>query len=235
MWRVLSSELLYNRYVVVYILVLSLLSFISVHFYTPIFGRPMTYTNAGIISAGHMFFFFIGTILVSAWWKEHTYRSYILLPIGVWKIGALRLGMFLIYWIALFCIYFMWSRISQHFTIDAKMISVLCTQTGFILIVFSVIFLWSDLRESIGKNQTILSLPGRKTFGYGTLSIIAIVAFISLAGTVHTYQGKCSSQFDRFLCWMYQSDTGPVISVILGLSFASLTILTFGYRKSYVH
>ncbi|UCE20465.1 MAG: hypothetical protein JSV84_09060 [Gemmatimonadota bacterium] len=233
MWRVLSAELQYNRYVAIYILTLSVLSFISVHFYTPIFGRPMTYTNAGIISSGHMFFFFVGTILVSAWWKERTYRSHVLLPLGAWKIGAVRFGMYLIYWISLLCIYFIWSRISQHFTIDAKMISVLCTQTGFILIVFSLIFFWSDLRESTIKNRTILRMPGKKVFGLATLVTIMLISFISMAGTVHTYQRKCTSQFDRFLCWVYQSETGPVFFIALGLCFAMLTIMTFGRRRSY--
>ena len=234
MWRLLKAEIVYNRSVLIYILTLSGISFITVHYYTPIFRRPMTYPNAGIITAGHMFFFFIGTILVSAWWKEHTYRSHILLPCGVWKISVLRVGMFLCYWIALFCIYFIWSRISQHFTIDNKMISVLCTQTGFILTVFSLIFFWSDLRESLSRNRIIFNLPPRKVFGFGVLGVILFVSFISVAGTVHTYQGRDTSQLDRFLSWLYQSQTGPLIMVALGLCLALLTIWTFGRRRSYV-
>jgi hypothetical protein len=234
MWRLLRAEIQYNRSAIVYILVLSLLSFISLHFYQQIFGRAMIYPNAGIISSGHMFFFFVGTILVSAWWKEHTYRSHLFLPLGVWKIGLLRLGVFLAYWIALFCMYFIWSRLSQHFTIDDTMISVLCTQTGFTLIVFSLIFFWSDVRESLGTKRKILSVPGRRVFGFGTLAIILLIAFTSLAGTIHTYQGQCTGHFNLFLCWAYQSKTGPVVFVIIGLCFAPLTIMTFGRRKSYI-
>ena len=234
MWRLLKAEIIYNRSVLIYILTLSVISFITVHYYTPIFRKPMTYPNAGIISAGHMFFFFIGTILVSSWWKEHTYRSHVLLPFGVWKIGVLRVGMFLCYWIALFCIYFIWSRISQHFTIDNKMSSVLCTQTGFILTVFSLIFLWSDLRESMSRNKTFLNLPPRKVFGFGALGVILFVSFISLAGIVHTYQGKNKSQLDQFLSWLYQSHAGPLLLIVFGLCLVILTIWTFGYRRSYI-
>ena len=234
MWRLLKAEIVYNRSVLIYILTLSVISFITVHYYTPIFRKPMTHPNAGIVSAGHMFFFFIGTILVSSWWKEHTYRSHLLLPLGVWKIGVLRVVMFLSYWFALLCIYFIWSRISQHFIFDNKMISVLCTQTGFILTAFSLIFFWSDLRNSMSRNKTFFNLPSRRVLGFGVLGAILFVSFISVAGTVHTYQGRNKNQLDQFLSWLYQSHAGPLILIVLGLCLTILTIWTFGHRRSYV-
>ncbi len=128
--------------------------------------------------------------------------------------------------IALFIVY---DFLSRYFLIDTRTVLALCAQTGMALLIFSLYFFWDDLKDTFNQ-----SLNTRKTMGFMAVGLFLILCFIALAGVIHTYQGKHSSLFDLFLSWLYQSNSGVMLSAFLGVILSILTVYTFQLRKSYL-
>jgi len=217
-----------------YFCILSAMSFLTVHYYTQISGKPVISPNPGIISLGHIFFFAIGSILASSWGNEKTYRNHIRLPLAAWKVGLLRLGTFVLYWFFLITGYILWSGISQYFAVDRVALIVMSSQTGLILMAASLIFFWRDLRKTSDSVICFPGFPMRKLFGGFIILLLLLIGFTSMAGTIYTYQGNLGGFIDCILAWLYHSDAGSFILVLLGVFSAAGTILTFSHRRSYI-
>lgn len=236
MWRIVRAEIVYNNSVYLFIFVVSLLSFLVLHNWTAIIGEVPANMNIGYISLSHMFFFFVGTIFNSLWWKEKLYRRYLLIPISVWQIGIVRLILFIIFWFGIVMLFFIYTQISDYFAVDSLTLLSLCSQSGMVLVVFSLIFIWTDLRNLFSNHRTLLGVPRRKLFGIGALIFVSFFCFIAMAGIVHNYQthDRFGHITFNFWQWIYRTNSGVSFFIFLGLGLSVLSIATFVRRKSYL-
>lgn len=73
---------------------------------------------------------------------------------------------------------------------------------------------------------------------YAILIIVSVIffGFVALAGMIHTYQNSYPlGNINRnFYTWMYQSESGVLFFLILGMIFSFLSVHLFPKRKSFL-
>jgi hypothetical protein len=219
-WRLLKAELLYNLPVFWSILLTSLLGFLGLHFYPIIFRQTLTNMNTGYIYLSLAYSFFVMALLATPWAKEKRPRQLVCLPVSVRRIGRAHLSLHMIYWLAILALLFLWTGISEYFSMKHSMLRALCVLTGISFLAYSLIAFTSRFKESVGMN--ILQI-----------GLILLFGFVVVAGAVHTYQGKEDSHLiDNFLSWTFQSPISALVWLILGLGL-SILILFLSRAKSY--
>lgn len=230
MVRIFIAEILFYKKIFLNTILVSVFSFGILHNWPTITGEIPPNENIGYISISHMFFFFLAAFFQMTFWKKnHQNRRQMLLPVPLRQVGILRCLIISMYWIAMIALFIIYDFLSRYFLIDARTLLALCAQTGMALLIFSVYFFWDDLKDSFNQSLNI-----RKAIGFMTVASFLILCFISLAGIIHTYQGKDKSLFDLFLSWLYQSSSGALLTVLIGLVLSKLTVSTFQLRKSYL-
>jgi hypothetical protein len=230
MVRIFIAEILFYKKIFLNTILVSVFSFGILHNWPMITGEIPPNENIGYISISHMFFFFLAAIFQMTFWKKnYQYRRQMLLPVGLRQVGILRWIIISMYWITMIALFIIYDLLSRYFLIDARTVLALCAQTGMALLIFSIYFFWDDLKDTFKQ-----SLSTRRAIAVMTVGLSLIVCFIALAGIIHTYQGKNNSVFDLFLSWLYQSNSGVMLSVLLGAILSILTLSTFQLRKSYL-
>ena len=224
------AEILFYKKIFLNTIIVSVFSFGILHNWPAITKEIPPNENIGYISISHMFFFFLAAIFQMTFWKKnHQYRRQMLLPVTLRQIGVLRWFIISMYWITMIALFIVYDLLSRYFLIDAKTALALCAQTGMALLIFSIYFLWDDLEDTFNQ-----SLNMRKAIRFMAVASFLILCFVSLAGVIHTYQGKDGSSFDLFLSWLYQSNSGVLLLIFLGMILSILTVTTFQLRKSYL-
>lgn len=230
MMKILIAEIFFYKKIFFNTIFVSIFSFGILHNWPIITGEIPPNMNIGYISISHMFFFFLAAIFQMTFWKQNNqYRRQILLPIKLRQVGILRWIIISVYWITMIALIIAYDSLSRYFLIDTKTVLALCAQTGMALLIFSVYFFWDDLKDTFNQN-----LYRGKTIRFIAVATFLILCFIALAGVIHTYQGRNSSSFDLFLSWLYQSNSGVLLSIFLGMILSILTVTTFQLRKSYL-
>ncbi len=220
MWRLLKAEIIYNTPVFWSILLTSLLGFLGLHFYPIIFRQTLANMNMGYIYLSLAYSFFVMALLATPWAKEKKPRQLVCLPVSVRRIGRAHLSLHVIYWLAILVLFFLWTGISEYFSMNHSMLIALLVLTGISFLVYSLIGFTSRFKESVGLN--ILQI-----------CLILLFGFVVAAGAVHTYQGKEDSHLiDNFLSWTFQSPISALVWLILGLGL-SILILFLSRAKSY--
>lgn len=221
MWRLLKSEIRYNRPVFWYIFVCALLAFLSLHFWPAIFGTTPGNANIGYLFVVYFYFYFVMAILTTPWAKEKRIRQLMLLSISPLQIGMANLLLFFSYWFFLFGLFVIWIHISQFFSWATPTIISIATMTGMAFTVRACMVLLSQFQD-------------RKWRTISEGLVILIIGFLALAGVVHIFQqGADSDWFDRILSWMCQSPAGAGVWLLLGIGL-SITALFYPRPESYV-
>jgi len=234
MWAVLKAELNDNRQICFYILLASVFSFGILHNWPLLTGEVPENPNIGYISIAHIYFFFFGAILFTWYWsKRVSYRRQILLPFTARKVGIMRLLIFTSYWLLVVLIIVLDSFISKYYIMNSVMVRSILTQTGMALIAYSLFFFWQDLRDFSIVNNSPHGTGNRRYYDYLMFVLIALISFVAMAGIIHTYQGKGGSDYDWFLTWLYQSNSGILSSLLIGFLLSYVSIITFQKRKCY--
>ena len=233
MWQVLKSEWNYHRMFILYLITVSTLSFISIQFYPLYTGKPIILSNAGIISQGHIYFNFLGMILVSLSLRPNRNRHCLSLPISIWKIGLLRIFFYLSYWLLLVIFYLLFTQISENYLLNRTTLMILGTQTGIILIIYSVFFMGMDTIKSMKKGKLYFHISLRKWFGLLVGLLILSVSFLVISAIVMNYQNRGSSPIDRFLLGLYRSPTGTFSLLGIGMILIAASTYVFINRASY--
>ena len=233
MWQLLKSEWNYHRMILLFLITVSMLNFLSIQLYPLYVGKPIIEANAGIISVGNLYFYFI-MVLLSLSSRSNRSRHLLSLPVPLWTIGFLRLFFYMSYWIFLVLIYLSFTQISNHYQLNNTTRSILVSQTGIILIVYSTFFIGRDFIKSMNRKKKIGKLTMRQWLAMGFIVLIAIISFITMAGVIQNYQGKSHTQFDRFLTGLYQSEFGTLGLLCTGLLMAALGLSVYTRRASYI-
>jgi hypothetical protein len=219
-WRLLKAEIVYNTPVFWSILLTSLLGFLGIHFYPIIFGQTLTNLDTGYIYLSLAYFFFVMALLATPWAKEKRLRQLVCLPVSARWIGRAHLSLHLIYWLIIIVLFFLWTGISEYFSMNLSVLLALGVLTGVSFFVYSLIAFTGRFRESVGLN--ILQI-----------GLILLFGFVAVAGAVHTYQGKQNSHLiDDFLSWTFQSPISALVWLILGLGL-SILMISLSRAKSY--
>jgi hypothetical protein len=219
-WRLLKAEIVYNMPVFSSILLTSLVGFLGLHFYPMIFRQTPANMNTGFIYLSLAYFFFVMALLATPWAKEKRPRQLVCLPVSVRRIGRAHLSLHLVYWLAILALFFLWTGISKHFSVNLSVLVALGVLTGVSFFVYSLIAFTSRFKESVGLN--ILQI-----------GLILLFGFVVAAGAVHTYQGKQDSHIiDNFLSWTFQSPISSLVWLILGLGL-SILMISLSRAKSY--
>lgn len=146
----------------------------------------------------------------------------------------MRLLIFTSYWLLVVLIIVLDSFISKYYIMDSVMVRSILTQTGMALIAYSLFFFWQDLRDFSAVNNFPHGTGNRRYYDYLMFFLIAVVSFVAMAGIIHTYQRKGASDFDWFLTWLYQSNSGILSSLLIGFLLSCVSIITFQKRMCYL-
>jgi len=220
MWPILKAEIEYNRMINLYVMFVTVIGFLLLHFWPALFGL-VSNKNVGYMALCTMYFNFVLAVLTLPWAKEKRARHLISQPVSVRDIDLAHLALFILYWLEILVLFVIFVALSPYYFLDSATGIALLSQTGIVFIVYA----------GIAILNVFTDLAWRKT---GEISIFLIFAFIAVAGIVHTHQGiEDAHTVDRILSWVYRSPTGPFI-----LLFASVTLvllfLFYPWRKAYV-
>lgn len=220
MWPLLKAEMKYNSPILWYIVICSVLGFLGIHFMPDITGDAPLNPNSGSIFLSLMVAYFIMSMLSNPWGKEKRTRQFLKLPVSLQQIKISYFLVYVLYWILLVFIFLLCTLISKYFILDASAFLMLCVQTGIAFFIFALFGFVSCFPDSVG----------RKSF---EIFLLLVFLFISIAGVIHTYQGKGDSHFfDSVLSWIYRSKLSASLWLIFGLGL-TLLVLRFSSRKSY--
>jgi len=219
MWQVFKAEIDYIRLNLFYVLVVSSIGFLFLHFWPALFG-PAPTRNVGYISICYMYFYFVMALLILPWDKERRRRLLAVLPIPIRQISSVHLVLCVLYWMEILALFVIFVGLSPQFLLDSKTGIALLTQTGMIFIVYGCLGLMSVFPDSVWRKA-------------GEVSLLFIFALIATAGIVQSFQRKDAVYVvDRILSWLYQSLSGSLCVLFLGIAAVSL-VLFFPWRRSY--
>jgi len=220
MWQVLNAEISYIRLNLLYVLVVSSIGFLFLHFWPALFG-PAPTRNVGYMSICYMYFYFVMAMLILPWDKEKRGRLLAVLPIPIRQISAVHLALSVLYWMEILILFVIFVGLSPQFRLDSKTGIALLSQTGMIFVVYGCLGLAGIFRDSVWRKA-------------GEISLLLTFALIATAGIVQSFQRKeAVDVVDRMLFWLYQSLSGSLFLLFLGSAAVSL-VLFFPWRRSYV-
>jgi hypothetical protein len=220
MWPLFRAEIQYNSPIFWYVVTCSVLGFLGIHFMPEITGDAPLNPNSGTIFLSLMVAYFIMSMLSNPWGKEKRTRQLLKLPVSLQQIKISHFLVYVLYWILLVFIYLLCTLVSKYFILDASAVLMLCVQTGIAFFIFALFGFVSCFPDSVGRKSIEIFL-------------LLIFLFISIAGVIHTYQGKGDSHFvDSVLSWIYRSKLRASFWLIFGLGL-TLLVLRFANRKSY--
>jgi hypothetical protein len=221
MWKFLKIEIKYNIFIFVNISIVSFLSFLGYHFFPAIFKGNLSNTNVGYQSLYLMYFLFAMSILSTPWAIEKRVRQLAQLPVSARTIGISHLLLFITFWMYIIGLYFVYTGISQYYSLAPPTLISLCSMTGLVFFLYAFFVFSKWIRASIFRK----SLEG---------FIILFLGFIALAGIIHSYQhNENSNFFDIIITWIFQSKISALILPLSGLGLSILLLLSLRHR-SYV-
>lgn len=136
MWKILISEIFYNRYIITFILFISAIHLILLHFWPEITGEIPSNRNIGYNQLNYMLINFLAIVLIYLSKFENRGRLHVLLPVRPKSLGINRLIIFTLYWIGLLLLFFLSTEISIYYLLDTKTLLAICTQTGMVFFLF---------------------------------------------------------------------------------------------------
>jgi hypothetical protein len=220
MWPLLKAEIAYNTQVFVFILLTSLLGFLGTHFWPILSRQALANMNTGYVYLSLTYSYFVMAILVTPLAKERRPRHLVNLPVSVRQIGTAHGLLHGIYWILIVALFFLWSGVSKHFSVNSSVLLALGVLTGMSFLVYSMVAFAGRFQESVAKGAT-------------QLIFILFIGTIAAAGIVHNYQGRGDFHLvDDFLSWNFQSPVSTLVWMAAGIGSAVI-VLSLPRSKSY--
>ena len=236
MWHILISEIKYNKFIYILILLLSLFSFTLLHNWVKITNDNPSNQNIGYNSLNNILSFFILILFSSPWIKEKRTRLHAQLPVSPICTALVRLSMFVIYWVIFTFLFYLQQFYSLYFIFDRVTFYSLLAQTGIALIIYSIVFLGKDFLFRFSNEKILAKISKRSIFLILLIIVGILIAFVSVAGIVHTYQNyhPMGQTYSNIFTLLYRTTIGVFMLVVLGLGLAVWELYAFRNRGSYV-
>jgi hypothetical protein len=192
--------------------------------------------NIGYNSLNNILTFFILILFSSPWIKEKRTRLHIQLPVSLFSTALLRFLIFIIYWMTFTILFYLHQFYSLYFIFDKITFYSLLAQTGIALIIYSIVFLGKNFLFRFSNEKILAKISKRSLFLILLIIVGILIAFVSVAGIVHTYQNyhPVGQIYSNIFVLLYRTTIGVFMLIVLGLGLAVWELFTFRNRGSFV-
>jgi len=230
--KLLVAEVLYNRSVLIFLSVATLLNILVLNNWWWLSGEQPEQSDFGFLIIGYLLFVFLFTFIISPGWKELRTRQLLILPVSSVQIAITEILRFVIYLFFLYLLFYLITVSLNGFMQRRMPLTVFLSVSGISFTALSLILIARESSSYLNGGR-LFRIKGMivRILLYLFTGFLVLVWF---AASIENYQTPYSREPQEFLQVIYLHPAATLILFLAGVLMLYLRVIFFKHRKSYI-